>query len=131
MRSPSSTNVTSPDFDQKFRSLLSYFEQIERVRALELSCILPGHGLPFVGHEPVIDSLLRFYNTRQAKILDALRAGGATNVSDLSNRIFPNAAGMQQFLAVCELLGNLEVMEHRGILRREFDGRHYRFLPTD
>lgn len=115
------------DYRLKFRSLVSYFDQIERVRRLKLSCVLPGHGNPFAGHEAVIDSLLHFYNGRQGKILNTLEDAGPTNLRRLAERVFPKAAGMQFFLATCELLGNLEVMEDRGSIQRHDDGRHYIF----
>lgn len=118
------------DYNLKFRSLASYFEQIERVRKLNLSCVLPGHGLPFAGHEAVIDSLFLFYDKRQKKIWNALGEMGPSNLRQLTERLFPKAFGMQLFLATCELLGNLEVMEEAGRVRRHDDGRHYLFEAT-
>lgn len=115
------------DFSRKFRSLVSYYEQIERVRNLELSCVLPGHGLPFEGHGAVINSLLYFYGKRQDKIYETLLETGPANVRALTERLFPKAFGMQHFLASCELLGNLEVMEEDGRIRQEFDGTQYLF----
>ncbi len=115
------------DFDRKFRSLQSYYEQIERVRALPIQCVLPGHGSPFCGHEAVINSLLWFYGRRQGKIAAALREAGPATARELTTTLFPSAAGMQVFLAACELLGNLEVMEGLGHVRRHFDGTHYLF----
>jgi len=115
------------DFNLKFRSLASYFEQIERVRKLDLSCVLPGHGLPFVGHEAVIDSLFLFYEKRQKKIRNTLSEMGPSNLRQLAERLFPWAFGMQLFLATCELLGNLEVMEEANEVRRHDDGCHYLF----
>ncbi len=115
------------DYSRKFRSLVSYYEQIERIRKLDLTCVMPGHGLPFCGHDAVIDSLLGFYELRQLKMQKMLLQSGPLTVKRLAELMFPKAHGMQLFLAVCELLGNLEVMGEKKTVQTEFDGTHYLF----
>ncbi len=120
------------DYSRKFESLVSYYEQIQRVRKLDLQCVLPGHGLPFSGHDAVISSLLGFYELRQHKMLKVMDQEGPITVKRLAELMFPKAQGMQVFLAVCELLGNLEVMVKTHRVRSEFDGKVYLFegLPS-
>ncbi len=113
------------DYDLKFRSLVSYLQEMEKLKAMDLSCILPGHGLPFRGHGEVIDSLFSFYARRQLKVWNVLRDSGPLSVHALGAKVFPNVAGMQGFLVACELLGNLEVMEESSSVVRGFDGTHY------
>ena len=115
------------DIEKKFRSLVSYYEQINRVGQMEFDCVLPGHGLPFVGHQRVIESLMRFYNSRQGKMWDLLKDSGPQSVSSLGKLLFPKVAAIKAFLVACEVLGNLEVMEQLGAVERSFDGTHYRF----
>jgi glyoxylase-like metal-dependent hydrolase (beta-lactamase superfamily II) len=115
------------DLERKFRSLVSYYEQIRRVEQLSLDCILPGHGSPFVGHRRVIESLMRFYERRQRRIRRLLRKHGPQSVSALSRRLFPRLFEIKAFLVTCEVLGNLEVLEEMGGVARAFDGTHYLF----
>ncbi|HSP20669.1 MAG TPA: MBL fold metallo-hydrolase, partial [Myxococcaceae bacterium] len=60
------------------RALVHYLHSIARVRALDVDWVLPGHGAPFQGHRAAIDSLLRFIERRQAKLLAALEGGPRT-----------------------------------------------------
>ena len=43
-----------------FKPLVSYFASVERVRALPVDLVLPGHATPFTAHADVIDSLSGF-----------------------------------------------------------------------
>ncbi len=109
-----------------FRPLVAYLESVARTRALELDLVLPGHGPPFAGHRDVIDRLVGFYGTRQARIRALLDAGPATPY-ELSRAIFPKARPAETFLTLSETIANLEVMEARGeVVRGVVDGT-YRF----
>jgi glyoxylase-like metal-dependent hydrolase (beta-lactamase superfamily II) len=109
-----------------FRPLVAYLESLERVRALEVALVLPGHGAPFGRHREVIDSLLAFYAKRQGKIRGAL-ARGALSCHELARELFPWARTGDLFLVVSETIANLEAMEARGEVRRKLVGGVYRF----
>jgi len=66
----------------------------------------------------VIDRLLAFYEKRQARILDLL-ADGPQTPAQLAPRVFPHAKPSQLYLTLSEVMGNLEVLEDRGRVRRE------------
>ena len=78
----------------------------------------PGHGEPFTGHAEVIDRLVAFYEKRQASILELL-ADGPQTPAQLAPRVFPHAKPSQLYLTLSEVMGNLEVLEDRGRVRRE------------
>lgn len=101
-----------------FRALERYLESAARVRALDLELIVPGHGEPFSGHREVIDRLSGFYEKRQAKLAAALEQGSRTTL-ELVHETFGKADPEHLFLMVSEILGNLEVLESRGEIRRE------------
>lgn len=115
------------DFESKFRSLVSYYEQVRRVGEMNFDCVLPGHGAPFVGHQRVIESLMRFFDKRQLKMWNLLKENGPQNVSSLGQLLFPKVPPIKGFLIACEVLGNLEVLEELGAVARNFDGTHYLF----
>ena len=103
------------------RALVQYVHSITRVRALDVEWVLPGHGPPFQGHRAAIDSLLRFYERRQDKLLTALDAGPRTPV-ELSEALFGPQEGARLYLTLSEVVGNLEVLEDASRVRRLDDG---------
>ncbi len=100
-----------------FRALERYLESVGRVRALDLDLVVPGHGEPFSGHRDVIDRLFAFLETRQGK-LAAEAAREPRTTLELVEFTFGPPDPAQAFLMVSEILGNLEVLESRGAIRR-------------
>ncbi len=112
--------------DGFFRPLVAYLESIRRTRALDIGLVLPGHGEPFSGHRNVIDRLLEFYAKRQARIVEALRAG-ATTAFEVARALFPSARPGETFLTISETIANIEVLEAGGAVSRDASGAVYRF----
>ena len=105
------------------RPLVEYLRSAVRARALPAQLIAPGHGAPFAEHVALIDLLLGFYQRRQEKMLELL-ARGPLSAAELAPQIFPRAKRSQLFLILSEVVGNLEVLEDRGLVaRREHAGR--------
>jgi glyoxylase-like metal-dependent hydrolase (beta-lactamase superfamily II) len=112
-----------------FKPLVSYFESLERVRALDVDLVLPGHAAPFGACLEVIESLSAFYDRRQAKLLEVLKRGSMT-VYDATRELFPPTGTFELFLMISETLGNLELLEHRGEIERDASGEFIRFRPA-
>jgi glyoxylase-like metal-dependent hydrolase (beta-lactamase superfamily II) len=117
-----------------FKPLVSYFESVERVRALPVDLVLPGHATPFTAHCEVIDSLFKFYEQRQSKLLAACERRPLT-VYEAMQELFPLGSSFELFLMMSETLGNLEVLENRGKIKRKIKEGSIRFqiypLPTN
>ena len=112
------------------RSLVQYLHSIARVRALDVEWVLPGHGAPFQGHRAAIDSLLRFYDRRQEKLVEALASGPRTPV-ELSIALFGPQEGARLYLTLSEVVGNLEVLEAAGRVRSQPGERLDRWEKVD
>jgi glyoxylase-like metal-dependent hydrolase (beta-lactamase superfamily II) len=105
------------------KALVEYVRSARVVRELPVELVAPGHAEPFSGHVELIDRLLGFYEVRQAKLLEHLRASGPLTPAELSRLLFPRAREHQQFLTLSETMGNLEVLEVAGAaLRTESNG---------
>jgi glyoxylase-like metal-dependent hydrolase (beta-lactamase superfamily II) len=113
-----------------YKPLITYFESIARLRALPVNMVLPGHATPFTAHRDVIDSLLKFYEQRQSKVLTALERGPLT-VYEIMRKLFTLDSSFELFLMISETLGNLELLEHRSKIKRETEDEVIRFRLAD
>jgi glyoxylase-like metal-dependent hydrolase (beta-lactamase superfamily II) len=109
-----------------FKPLISYFESIDRARALPVDLVLPGHATPFAAHRDVIDSLFKFYEQRQSKLLAALQHRPLT-VYEAMRELFSLSNSFELFLMMSETLGNLELIEKEGKIKRVIEDAFIRF----
>jgi len=112
--------------DGFFRPLVAYLDSLARTRALEVDLVLPGHGPPFGEHRRVIDTLDLFYQRRQERFLSCLSAGPLTPY-EMATALFRQLRPGDVFLVLSEVVANLEVLEARGLVERELDGRLRRY----
>jgi glyoxylase-like metal-dependent hydrolase (beta-lactamase superfamily II) len=108
------------------KPLITYFQSLERVRAMDIDLVLPGHAAPFGSPQEIIESLSTFYERRQAKMLDTLGRRSLT-VFEVMREIFPSSSAFELILTLSETLGNLEALEAKGRIEREADGECIRF----
>ncbi len=113
----------------KFRSLVTYLKTLDMTRKLAVDLVLPGHNSPFTDHGRVIDGLLKFYDKRQTRILERLGTGAA-NAVELVQHLFPRVGMSELFLTLSEVVGNLEVLEDRGLVTRLPADPIYRWALT-
>ncbi|MGO9830274.1 MAG: MBL fold metallo-hydrolase [Myxococcaceae bacterium] len=99
------------------RALVHYFASIRRVLALEVDTVLPGHGAPFQDVRPLLERLFGFYVRRQEKLLTAMAAGADTTFA-LTQALFGVHDGPRLYLTISEVVGNLEVLEDEGRVKR-------------
>ena len=111
------------------RALSAYLASVRRLHAMDLDWLMPGHGEPFQGHRAIIDSLLRFYTRRQDKIARALESG-PRSAYELVSQVFTEEGGLQLFLMLSEIVGNLEVLEDQGRAERVADAVPWRWRLT-
>jgi len=97
----------------RHRALVAYLESVGRLYDMDIGWLLPGHGEPFRDHRATIDGLRRFHERRKARIESLLEAQPRT-VMGLVRELFGEAEGIQLFLMISEVVGNLEVLEDEG-----------------
>lgn len=102
-------------------ALADYLATLQRLQALPLGTILPGHRNPFHDAPKVIGAALHHAHVRQERIMRILREQAGT-AWEVANRLFLRLPDHQLFLAVSETLGHLE------FLRR---ARRIRVAPAD
>ena len=103
-------------------SMAAYMESLERLRALDLEVICPGHG-PFVWDPRAkVEEYIAHRLERERKVLDALAAGAQTR-DDVLDRAWDDvdfeAVPMLRFAAAATLDAHLVKLRDEGRLPRE------------
>jgi len=119
-------DLSQGEGDTKFLALIRYLESARAVHALELDCVVPGHGEPFVGHRALLDGLFEFYLRRQRRLLTCVEATPLT-IYGFLERLYPRRDPLRLLLMISEVLANVEVLEARGSLRRTLRGGAWLF----
>ncbi len=105
------------------KSLLIYMESLRKVKELEVSEVLPGHGEPFTDHRTLIAGRMRHYESRKAAIAARLEDLGPSPAFRVATALFPGQTEpVGQFLALSEVLGHLDLLEADGRVRRTVTG---------
>ncbi len=102
----------------KFKGLVEYLRSLTKVESLDIDLVLPGHGEIVHNHRELIAGLRQFYKRRQGRILKALKNRPMTPYQ-VVKAIFPRLKEFDIFLAVSEVIGNLEVIEEEGAITAE------------
>jgi glyoxylase-like metal-dependent hydrolase (beta-lactamase superfamily II) len=104
-------------------NMQQYLATLERLRALDLAVIFPGHGLPIDTPYAKLDEYIAHRQERERQVLAALGAG-VTAVEDMVPRIYPDlnpglfwAAAAQLRAHVDKLVAEGRVMSEGGRLR--------------
>lgn len=121
-------DLSQGEGETKFLALVRYLEGAKAVQALELDCVLPGHGPAFRNHRELLDGLFAMYERRQEKLLAALREK-PTSAYKLIDSMFARRTDRRLHLMLSEVLGNLEVMEREGRVTRAQTGLGFEFRP--
>ncbi len=110
--------------EDAFHALVSYLQSVRRVLALDVEWVLPGHGPAFQGHRAVLEDLFRFYEQRQERLLKRL-AKGESPAAALLNAVAAQVDPLRFFLMLSEVVGNLQVLQGQGRVRRRLEGEMY------
>jgi len=106
-------------------SLKKYLDSIEKIRGLEVSLVLPGHGEPIQGFPGALTKILSHHEQRLSNLLSVLSMGEKT-AYEISTALFPKARHFEVFLGVSEVLGHLRILLDEGrIAWRSKNGLDY------
>ena len=122
-------DLSQGDGDTKFLALEQYLKSAQGTYELELDCVVPGHGPAFRDHQRVLGGLFEFYRRRQEKLLVPLREA-PTTVAALVDVLFPRRDPSRFLVMLSEVLGNVEVLEGRGLVERRLVDGVWTFRAT-
>jgi glyoxylase-like metal-dependent hydrolase (beta-lactamase superfamily II) len=95
------------------RALIDYIASLERTRAMDLSLVLPGHGIPIVDHVSLIDSRL-YMHRRRAERIHGLIAAQPRTAHEIATELWGNVAVTQAYLTISEVLGHVDLLLEKG-----------------
>ena len=105
------------------KSLIQYYESIEKSYGLDLGLCLPGHGDPFDDHRSVIDGIRAKWERINERILRLLPSEGATPY-EVATRLYPGVKLQHLYLVLSVATGHLEWLEKQGrVVSSRADGR--------
>lgn len=105
-----------PGSSERPRSLLQYFQSLERLAALEITTVWPGHGEPIYHYRTHTEGVTGFHRQRADEIA-ALLAGEPQTVYQLTRRFFPGLQQFDLFLGLAEVVAHLDLLEAAGRLQ--------------
>jgi glyoxylase-like metal-dependent hydrolase (beta-lactamase superfamily II) len=102
--------------------LADYLASLARLRALPVDLVLPSHGAPFPDLAGRIDAILAHHDTRNAQVVDAVRA--PRTALEVALALFPDLPPDHFLHAVREARAHLLYLEDAGMLDRDLrEGR--------
>jgi glyoxylase-like metal-dependent hydrolase (beta-lactamase superfamily II) len=101
--------------------LSDHIESLHRLTREEVREVRPGHGDPFTDVPRVVGAALRQHEERKEAILKILEQGEAT-AFDLSVSLFGSLPLEEVFLGVCEVLGQLEILDEEALVTATEEG---------
>jgi len=102
-----------PGVSHRYKSLVEYIGQMQRVAAMDVSVAWPGHGEPIHDVGELVRQRVTFHAERAERIL-GLFDGSPLTAFQIARRVFPLLDPFSFFLAMSEVLGHLELLESEG-----------------
>ncbi len=101
------------DPSERRRSLVEYVGTLDRLAAMPLTEVFPGHGPPIEDPHALIEEMRDHHRRRSADLESRLTPEGKTGWQ-LANELFPSLTGFDNFLAVSEVVGHMDLLVDAG-----------------
>jgi glyoxylase-like metal-dependent hydrolase (beta-lactamase superfamily II) len=101
------------DPSERRKSLLQYTSTLDRLAALPLTTVFPGHGPVIESPHALIEEMREHHRARAADLEARLTSEGKTGW-ELAVELFPNLQGFDNFLAVSEVVAHMDLLEQEG-----------------
>ena len=126
----SSNALIEPDiYGQRIPTLIQHKQSMERILALSVDVVYPGHGRLIDEPERLIKAKLASIERRSARLKDFIQDGISTG-SGLAERYYKNLYATEFSLVMSEIIGHLDYLENDNQINKEMiEGIwHYRIV---
>ncbi|MEW9672888.1 MBL fold metallo-hydrolase [Ammoniphilus sp. 3BR4] len=104
----------------------TYIASLEKMRSLDISLVLPGHGPLFADAQERITEILNYYQKRIERVREWAKKGGTA--FEVSHQLFPEQReGLDQWIAIGEANAYLHYLVEAGELKAETQGGLFRY----
>jgi glyoxylase-like metal-dependent hydrolase (beta-lactamase superfamily II) len=103
---------------KEYRTTASYVASLEKVRAMNLEVVLPGHGSIIRRPAERIDGLLALIRRRRNAVLRVLEDDGPATPYEIARRLFPSSPRESLFRMVSDVMGQLQMLESQRLVGR-------------
>jgi glyoxylase-like metal-dependent hydrolase (beta-lactamase superfamily II) len=121
-----------PEYRPPFRypSLKDYLNSLEKIERLDLSLLLPAHGEEIHDVKALIQKIFIHHKERMDCILFSLSKKEKTPFQ-IAMDLFPGVPPFEVFLGISEVVGHLEILKEKGIVKvNEKEGKDYYSLEV-
>ncbi len=118
-----------PHAPHRALTLGMFLAALERVRAMPVKTVLPGHGKVITDHVKVAQSYIHRHEARLNTLRERLGAAGKTPF-ELTREVYPWVKEVDVFLALSEVLAHLDLLVVRGRATLQPGDAGVRYLPT-
>ena len=118
--------------DERPRALMGYLGNLLRTQVMPLRRLYTGHGPVIDDHQALIEERMGFHTDRRERIR-GLVGDGHASAFEIARRLWSEeTVAASPVLVVWEVLGHLDLLINRGMVREEIDdgGRHL-FRPKE
>ena len=113
-----------------YPSLKQYLASLEKIEGLEISLLLPGHGEEVKDVKGLIQKIFAHHQERMEHILAFLSRGEKT-AFEIAMDLFPGVPPFEVFLGISEVVGHLEILREKEMVKvEERDGKDYYLLKV-
>jgi glyoxylase-like metal-dependent hydrolase (beta-lactamase superfamily II) len=113
-----------------YPSLKQYLASLEKIEGLEISLLLPGHGEEVKDVKGLIQKIFAHHRERMDLIHSILSKGEKT-AFEIAMDLFPGVSPFEVFLGISEVVGHLEILREKEMVKvEERDGKDYYLLKV-
>lgn len=106
------------------KPLLQYRANLEKCLKLEINMVLPGHGDIFINVEEVIKQRFMKQENRAKRVLNSVKEYSKT-AFQICEELFPYHFETQIDLTMSETIGQLDYLEHEGLVTKTLEDGVY------
>ena len=111
-------------------SLPQFLHSLDRVEALDIEVVYPGHGAPFGNHRQVIQQQRRRILARTAACLQLIEAGHDT-AAEILNEMYGTYPIQYRFVGLWMLIGYLDLLKADGLVEERMIDGVWRYYPVN
>jgi len=117
-----------------FNGLAEHYESLNRIEALPVKRVLPGHGRTFRDHAIRIQRIRTRHGKRRQEIVQILKNHGQTRTGGsamtqflLAQALYGLMSGIDVFFGISTVRGHLNLLHSQGLVSRLKQGQEYVF----